>query len=137
MTSVLDPTRLRRKDGLRHTVLPGGLSPADHERIFALAEKGWSALRIAREILKHPGTVAWFMYRHGLKAPGDRVGKPYMRGGRMVRPFSKEEDAFILALRVQDYGPKRIAELVNERFGTERTMHTINCRLIMLAARED
>lgn len=122
---------------LSHQVLPGGLSTDDHARIFDLAEnRGWKAHRIARTLQKHPATVQWFMYRQGLAAPVYHGTKPYMRGGRLVVPFTPEEDAFIEALRVQDFGFSKIADLTNKRFGLDRSFHTIHCRLVMLAARE-
>lgn len=124
-------------DKLNHDVLPGGLSEECQARIFELAERGWAASRIARDLRKHPSTVQWFMYRSGLKAPEYRKTEPYYRGGRLVVPFSPEEDAFIVALRVQDYSPRKIAELASKRFGHDRNNHTVRCRLVMLAARED
>lgn len=121
---------------LPHPVRPGGLSKFDHEMIVTLARRGWKPGRIALTIEKHPATVRWFMYRHGLTAPA--YGKPsYSRGGREVRPFTPDEDAFITALRVQDYGPTKIADLATKRFGHKRSGHTIACRLVMLAAREE
>lgn len=122
---------------LKYTVLPGGLSVSDHERIHELAGRGWKSSRIAREIEKHPATVQWFMYRSGLKAPAYGRTKSSFRNGREVKPFSPEEDAFITALRLQNYGPKKIADLATNRFGHPRSNHTIACRLVMLAARED
>jgi hypothetical protein len=123
-------------DKINHPVRPGGLSKRDHEYIFALAEQGWKAHRIARAIEKHPATVQWFMYRSGLRAPAYRGTDPYFRNGRMIVPFTPEHDAFIEALRVQGYGLSKIAEMATKRFGHERSPHTINCRLVMLAARE-
>ncbi|MGX9145887.1 hypothetical protein [Mesorhizobium sp. 128a] len=122
---------------LSYNIKPGGLSADDHERIHELAARGWKSTRIAREIEKHPGTVQWFMYRHGLKAPSYGRTKSSFRNGREVKPFSPEEDAFITALRVQDYTPKQIADLSTRRFGHQRSNHTIACRLVMLAARDD
>lgn len=120
-----------------HRVRPGGLSKTDHEMIFTLAGRGWKSTRIASAIEKHPSTVQWFMYRHGLQAPEYREdAKPYTRNGRVVVPFSREEDAFIEALRIQGYGPRKIADLTTKRFGHQRSFHTISCRLVMLAARE-
>jgi hypothetical protein len=119
-----------------HHVRPGGLSKQDHEYIEELAGRGWKATRIARCIEKHPCTVQWYMYRSGLAAPKYRDQEPYMRGGRLVVPFTPEEDAFIEALRVQGYGLKKIADVASKRYGAQRSPHVINCRLIMLAARE-
>lgn len=122
---------------LSHQVLPGGLSDADHAEIYRLADKGWSANRIAVKISKHPATVQWFMYCAGLSAPQYRNTKPYYRNGRLVTPFTPDEDAFIEALRIQDYHLDKIAEVASKRFGGQRTSHTIRCRLIMLAARHE
>jgi IS30 family transposase len=117
----------------------GRLTDADKERIFKLAGDGLGSGRIAREIKRHPGTVLWFMYRNGLHAPRYHANRPrvYTRGGRTVRAFSPEEDAFITALRIQDYSYKDIARLTSHRFRTERSGHVIQCRLVMLAARDD
>lgn len=120
-----------------HEVLPGGLSSTDHERIFDLADKGWKAPRIARDIRKDSGTVQWFMYRHGLAAPRYHNTEPYMRGGRLVTPFDRAEDDFITAQRIVGHAPTKIADLANAEFGRNRSKHTISCRLVMLAAREE
>ena len=124
--------------GLSYAVDPGGLSEADHERIFALAEKGWRSTRIARSIRKHPSTVGWFMYRHGLRPmlTTDAV-REYVRGGRTVRRFTREEDAYIQALRIQDVSFADIARLTTARFGHPRHIHTIHCRLVMLAGQDE
>ena len=124
-------------NALSYAVIPGGLTPAHHDQIFELAERGWKATRIARKLRKHPGTVQWFMYRHGLKAPvSPSEPRAYTRNGRTVKLFMPEEDAFIESLRAAGKGPTEIARLATERFGHPRNMHTIACRLVMLAARE-
>jgi hypothetical protein len=118
-------------------IRPGGLGDDDRERIHRLAARGWGASRIARKIEKHPSTVGSFMYREGLRAPSYRRSRPGVRGnGRVVKPFDAEEDAFITALRIQGFGPTKIADLTTKRFGHPRSKHTILCRLTMLAARE-
>jgi IS30 family transposase len=116
----------------------GRLTDEDRAEIERLAGEGWSCGRIAQKLKRHPSTVQWYMYSAGLKAPKPAPANPlsYMRNGRRVRHFSADEDVFIEALRVQDFSFEKIAELVNKRFGTERTHHTIQCRLIMLSARE-
>ena len=124
-------------NSLSYPVRPGGLSPEDHAEIFKLAERGWRSTRIAREIEKHPSTVQWFMYRNGLKAPGYQRRTTSTRNGRVVKPFTPDEDAFITALRLQGLSPKKIAELTTERFGHPRSGPTVAHRLIMLAARDD
>ncbi|WP_448952178.1 hypothetical protein [Labrys neptuniae] len=120
-----------------HPVRPGGLSDRDKEMIFALAARKYGSGRIAQMIEKHPSTVQWFMYRNGLKAPGDNHRAVYHRNGKEVRPFSREDDAFISVLRLQGYGPTKIADLIGKRTGYPRNKHTIAQRLVMLASREE
>jgi len=117
----------------------GRLTDEDRDRIDEAAAKGMKAGAIAREIKRHPATVSWYMYSAGLKAPGPSPEKPcsYERNGRVVHRYTHDEDVFIQALRIQNYPLARIAEITSKRFGTARTAHTIECRLIMLAARED
>jgi len=122
---------------LKYDVRPGGLAEEDHQRIFDLAARGWKPTRIAREIEKHPATVYWFMIRNSLATPGATKFKTYIRNGKPVVPYSPEEDAFIVALRVQDYSLAEIARLAASRFGTNRKMHSVQVRLIMLAARDE
>jgi len=126
-------------DSIKWTVRPGGLSEEDHKRIFELAERGWPSGRIAQRIEKHPSTVGWFMYSRGLKER--RVStterKPFYRNGVLVTPFTAEEDAYITALRIQNFNYCDIARLANKRFGTTRAHNTIQQRLVMLAGREE
>ena len=113
------------------------LTVTDRDRIHELAEKNFSAGRISQIIQKHPSTVQWFMYCQGLAAPKQReTPLMYVRNGVRVHRFTAEEDAFIEALRIQDYSPEEIAKHAAARFGTERKHHSIRCRLKMLAARE-
>jgi hypothetical protein len=121
---------------LRYEVIPGGLSEEHHAQIIEFAEKGWSHSRIAQRLQKHPGTVYWFMLKEGLVVPRYRKAAPYLRAGRVCRPYGPDEDALITALRVQDYAPKEIARLANLRFGNERSTHGVAVRLVMLAAME-
>jgi IS30 family transposase len=116
----------------------GRLTDDDHRKIDELAAKGMTAGRIAQLIKRHSATVQWYLYSAGIRGPRPTPEKPisYMRGNRMVRHFSRDEDVFIEALRVQGFSFREIANFVNKRFSTERTFHTIQCRLIMLAARE-
>ena len=117
----------------------GRLTDADRARIQDLAGEGLKAYRIAREIKRHPATVQWYMYTSGLMAPTHNPNRPtsYVRNGKAVHLFTAEEDAFIEALRIQAYTFDQIAALAGKRFGFARTAHTMQCRLIMLAARED
>jgi len=123
---------------LSYTVRPGGLSEADHERIFALAGKGLTCGPIAQRIEKHPATVRWFMYRNGLAQPGQRHAKPADKAdARGRKGYSAEEDAHLLALRAAGTDLRVIAENMTERFGHPRSRHGVEVRLTMLAARDD
>lgn len=128
----------RRSTRERFKVEPGRLGPELHDEIRALAAKGWSSSRIALQIRRHPATVAWFMYRDGLKAiDTQRARRPYLRQGMPVRPYGAEEDAFITALRVQGCSLVAIASQAEARFGHQRTRHSIRVRLILLSTVDD
>jgi hypothetical protein len=120
-----------------HRVRPGGLSEADRAEIIRLTEeRGYKANRIARAIEKHPATVHWFMVSQGLAACGNG-GRRCRRNGRQALPFEADEDAFIVALRLDGLQPAAIAQRATERFGHLRSRHTIYNRLVRVAARED
>lgn len=117
----------------------GRLTDEDHRRIYEMAEQGKKANQIAKLIKRHQSTVSWFMYSQGLQAPAYNSNRPttYIRKGRVVRLFTRDEDVFITALRIQGFNHERIAAITSKRFNTERSAHVIKCRLIMLAAREE
>lgn len=113
----------------------GRLSAVERVRIVDLAERGLTAGQIALRMNRHPGTISYTMVRLGLRAPVARTFA-YLRHGVEVRSFTREEDALVTALRVQDFSTPRIAEIVTRRFGHPRKAHTIGTRLAMLANRE-
>jgi hypothetical protein len=117
----------------------GRLTDDDRVRIDELAEQGMKAGAIAARIKRHPSTVQWYMYSSGLQAPSAAPEKPasFMRNGKIVHRFTHGEDVLIQTLRLQGFSTELIAEQCCKRFATARTPHTIKCRLIMLAARED
>lgn len=120
------------------TIKRGRLTDAERARIIELAEGGASSCAIARELNRHQSSVGWLLYSEGLRAPKPAENpKPYQRGGVTVQRFSAEEDAFIEALRTQEYSVSKIAELSSKRFEIRRTAHAVRCRLVMLAAREE
>jgi IS30 family transposase len=113
------------------------MTPADRLKIEELAEAGMSCGRIAQKISRHPSTVKWFMYCHGLSSPAKLANpKMYVRRGVRVHRFTDAEDTFIENLRADGFTPEDIARQAAARFGTERKHHSIRCRLKMLAARE-
>ena len=114
----------------------GKLSSDEECEIITLAERRLTPGQIARRINRHPGTVNFAMHRLGARTLAEREFE-YERNGVTVHSFSREEDAWITALRIQGYSITKIAELGTKRFGHPRTPATISMRLTMLANRED
>lgn len=123
---------MRREERLA-TIKRGRLSPEEEAEIERLGHL--TAAQIALRLNRHPGTINFAMHRLGLKAPVDRDFS-YIRGGRRVRSFTRDEDTFIETLRVQAYSTPEIAAIVSKRFGHPRSSHTILIRLKMLANRD-
>lgn len=114
------------------------LTTAEKDAITDLAEKGYGAKRISAIIQRHESAVQWFLYRTGLRAPRYGNSQPHVRSnGRPVKPFSPEEDATIVAMRVEGASIGQIADHVTRAFGHPRSRDTIRNRLTMLAAREE
>lgn len=132
---VATPTSERRRQKLSYTVKPGGLSEADHARIFEMAERGLKSGPIARALEKHPATVRWFMYRNGLATVARRHSVPTDKPNANGRKgYSPAEDAFIEELRADGVDLRVIAERATAEFGHKRSRHGIECRLVMLAS---
>lgn len=115
----------------------GSMTDDDKKKIIFLAEtmKKPTAGKIAAAINRHPATVNWFMLTRGLvdRKPG-RAHHPYMRNGKMIYPYSEEHDAFIESMRAQGKVFREIGEAVTARFGIERDAHSVQVRIIQLAA---
>ena len=125
-----------RKAESPSTIRRGRLSGSEDSEIEELFLSGMRTREIARQLNRHASTIHFALTRLGLKAPKPRTFS-YERRGRPVRSFSSEEDAFIEALRIQNYAITKIADLCSKRFGYRRTAATIRVRLIMLANRDD
>lgn len=115
----------------------GRLTEIEEQAIAAFAEAGWTAGRIAVRLNRHPSTINFALHRMGLKVPVARAFDYVRRTGVSVRSFSPEDDAFIVALRVQGFSTPRIAELIEKRTGYRRSAATISIRLRMLANRDE
>jgi hypothetical protein len=113
----------------------GRLSDDELAAVEEMAGRKRTAGQIAVKLDRHPATIGWVMHRLGLKAPAVRSFN-YVRNGVPVRSFSPDEDAFIQALRCQDYSWSVIARLSEKRFDHRRSAATIGTRLRMLANRE-
>lgn len=114
----------------------GRLSEAERDQIVHMAELGMRAGHIARVLQRHPGTINFAMHALGVQKLTLRKFN-YKRNGREVRSFSREEDAWITALRIQGYSTTKIAMLATLRWGHPRNAATIGIRLKMLASLED
>lgn len=114
----------------------GPFSDEEKQRVADLVDRGLTCGQIAQKLNRHPGSVSGQIALQSLRPPKERAFC-YMRGGVEVRSFSRDEDAFIIALRVQNFGISKIADLCTKRFGHTRRPHTINMRLRQLAARDD
>lgn len=125
---------------LHPNIIRGRMTPADKVEIERLATTMAkpTAGKIARKINRHPATVNWFMLTHGLveRKPG-RAAHSYTRNGRTVHPYTEEHDRFIEALRAQGLVYREIAQRVTAEFGIERNPHSVQVRLVQLAAAPD
>lgn len=124
----------------------GRLTDDELATFHAYADQGRSPYWIAWKLGRHPSTIGYQYVKAGYRPPGGtrRRGpapgsrrEPYQRGGRIVRPFLPEEDAFVLERRQRGQGWSQIARAVEKRFGWKRPPHSIGARLMQLATLED
>ncbi|MBE0529510.1 MAG: hypothetical protein IH626_01700 [Rhodospirillales bacterium] len=115
------------------------LTSETKERAFALREKGWSYKRIGDALGVSQGCISWHCLANGiepanktLKSHDFIVGPAVMaRGNHLVRRFSKEEDATIVAMDMQGASISLIARRVGRRWNSVRG------RLMTLARRDE
>lgn len=119
-------------------MVTGRLTDQERQHIEDLAAAGARPAHIARKLNRRPATIHFHMATNGLKASKLYGAADYTtRGGRKVKHFTADEDAYITALRVQGTSLPAIARLATERFQHPRTHSTIGTRLRMLAATEE
>lgn len=117
-------------------ILRGRLSKEELERICALGERGLKAGPIALRLNRHPGTVNYAMHRLGLNTPAQRSFE-YVRGGSVVKSFSRDEDGLLSAMRTEGATLGVIAAALTETFGHRRSPHTVAVRLVLLSNVEE
>lgn len=121
-------------------IIRGRMTDAEKQRIDEIAGrmKNPKAGPIALKINRHHSTVTWYMLTKGLlvRTPG-YAPAPYKRNGRMIYPYSKEQDEIILELRSRGVSKQKIAEHLTDKFGIERSFHSVDVRLVQLAAAPD
>lgn len=125
---------------INHSIIRGRMSESDKAEIERLATtmKKPTPGKIARSINRHPATVNWYMLTRGLieRVPG-RAARPYQRNGVTVHPYSTAHDAFIEGRRSEGKSFREIAALVTAEFGISRNLHSVQVRLVQLAAAPD
>ncbi len=91
--------------------------------------------KIAEQMNRLPSTVTFYMLTHGLieRTPG-HARKPYVRKGKIIHPYSTEQDIFIEGLRKQGKTFQDIGELVTKEFGIVRSGGSVQLRIAQLAA---
>lgn len=117
------------------------LSDLQIEEMAELYEAGWTYARIAEHFTRagtpiHAATLHWQCMRVGADAPPHRwrtptqPAAPYSRGGRVVRPYTADDDALLNVLDQQGFAYAVIAR----RMG--RKPNSIKGRLMTLARRD-
>ena len=123
------------------TVKRGRLSAEEKAAIIRLADSMQTPTpgKIARRLNRHVSTVNWYMIRHGLlERPIKYRAETYTRrDGVIVRPFTAIEDQRLLSLRRDGKVPAEIAAILVDQFGYRRTPHSVQVRLVLLAAYSD
>jgi hypothetical protein len=91
--------------------------------------------KIAEQMNRMPSIINWYMLTHGLitRTPGHAPAR-YVRKGKTIHPYTTEQDAFIERLRAEGKIYREIGELVTKEFGIERSGHSVQVRMLQLAA---
>ncbi|MEN5084311.1 sigma factor-like helix-turn-helix DNA-binding protein [Bosea sp. TWI1241] len=111
----------------------------DIERVVELREGlGWSHKRIAEALGCSEGSVSWCCLVNAIERPGApprpstiKPGAVIQRGAHVVRIFSDEEDARLLALEAEGLRIGKIAKALGRR------PNSVRARLATLARREE
>jgi hypothetical protein len=115
------------------------MTPIAKEEMLALREdRGWSYARIAATYGVSPAVVSYHCLIAGAEKPGPfprsyvRPGAIEQRGNHVVRRFTPDEDALILALSLRGMSNGAIGRSCSPR----RRPNSIKGRLATLARRE-
>lgn len=107
---------------------------AQLDRMAELVEAGVSRPKIAEEMGASVSAVDWQLLRLGVIGPRSvrpaQAGGSYLRGGRVVRRFTPEEDALLLRLEAEGLSASKIGRRIG------RAHHTVLGRLSSLARHE-
>lgn len=114
----------------------GPLTREERTQICELVDRGLLASAISRRLRRSKNTVYYHMLVNGFVEPRQRAQRVVSRGGRILRPFSNDEDEYIQELRVLGLSFCRISHRTSHRFGA-RSTHSVRSRLLLLAARSE
>ena len=117
------------------------LNAAQIHEMCALRESGWTAQRIADHFTAQGtplsiGSINWQCLAQGADTPpkfrrgSGQAVTAYSRNGRLVRPFSAEEDEKICALDMEGVALHLIAQRL------DRPHNSVRARLMTLARRD-
>lgn len=89
------------------------------DEIADLVEAGRTVRQIAEQFDASEGAIAWQILRLGVVGPRTKRATPrdrsYVRAGRIVRPFTEEEDQLILRLEGQGMSVVQIAKQLGRK----------------------
>jgi transposase-like protein len=114
------------------------LTAEDKVRMVEMRERGCTVARIARHLGCSQGAVSWNLLKLAAEPPkgtrpwsGVRGPLVVTRGNHVVRRFTPEEDARLLALEAEGLGDTEIGR----RLG--RKSNSVRGRLMTLARRDE
>lgn len=113
------------------------------QRITELRERNWSKASIAEQLGVSIGTVSHWCLVEGAepkKLPPmmPRRSGPIVRAGKMIHPFTADDDALLLALSCQGFGYSLVARQLTTRDPSRpRNPATVKYRLLTIARREE
>lgn len=114
------------------------MTPAQCEKIADMRERGKSYRQIGLAIGLSPGAVSWHCLRQAIEPPNPRPPSSVIvgplevkRGDHVVRRFTPEDDALLLALHNQGFGIRTIGKRMGRRDNSVRG------RLMCLARRDE
>lgn len=115
------------------------LTDADYQRIVEMRERGCTYEQIGRAIGCSAKAVSWHCLKLAIDPPKPRPLRPdyhlqrpiVKRGNHVVRAFTPEEDARLIALERQGMSTNAIARALGRRWNSVRG------RLMTLARREE
>lgn len=130
----------RPRTGRHPNIIRGRMSDVDRAEIERLATTmtNPTAAKIAQRINRHPATVRWYMLTRGLIDQKPKSApRAYVRNGSTIHPYTAVHDQRIEQLRTAGDTYREIAEKITVEFGISRTGHSVQVRMIQLAASPD